>query len=123
MMVLADTSVWIDHLNGTDPGMTALLNQRMIWMHPLVAGELSLGSLRNRASTLRNLDLLPHVQTAGSSEVRHMIERHGLHSGGIGWIDASLLASVALNNPLKLWSRDKPLRRIAEALGLHATLG
>ena len=121
-MILADTSIWIDHFNLADREMNTLLNSRMIAMHPFIVGELSLGSLPNRTRTLADLDLLPHIRAAHSSEVRHMIEQHALCSRGIGWIDVNLLASVAINHNLKLWSRDKPLRKIAEELGLHAAL-
>ena len=121
-MILADTSVWIDHLNSLESEMVNLLNSRSVAMHPFVVGELSLGSLRNRAKTLACLDLLPHIPTASDNEVRHMIEQHGLYSRGIGWIDANLITTVAINNQVKLWTRDKPLRKIAEELGLHASL-
>jgi len=120
-MVLADTSIWIDHLSSPEPELSRLLNIRTVAMHPFIVGELSLGSLRNRSKILADLDLLPHVRTADTGEVRHMIEQHGFYSRGIGWIDANLLATVAINANLKLWSRDKPLRRLAEDLGLHVT--
>ena len=32
------------------------------------------------------------------------------------------IASVFLNPPTLLWTKDKPLRTIAESLGIHATL-
>jgi hypothetical protein len=121
-MILADTSVWIDHLNLAEPEMTSLLNVRMVAMHPFVVGELSLGPLRNRTRTLADLDLLPRAErVAQSNEVRHMIEQHRLYNRGIGWIDANLIATVAINDQLKLWTRDKPLRKIAEDLGLHGS--
>jgi len=36
--------------------------------------------------------------------------------------DAHLMASVFLNPPLLLWTKDKRLRKIAEAFGIHAAL-
>ncbi len=51
-----------------------------------------------------------------------MIESRRLYNRGIGLTDAQLIASVFLNPPTLLWTRDKPLRKIAEALGIHANL-
>ena len=51
-------------------------------------------------------------------EVRQMIEARRLCSLGIGLIDAHLLASVLISPPTRLWTRDKPLRKAAERLGV-----
>jgi len=72
--------------------------------------------------TLALLDLLPQVRMAQLSEVRHTIEARRLYSLGIGLTDAHLIASVFLNSPTLLWTRDKRLRKVAEALGIHAGL-
>jgi predicted nucleic acid-binding protein len=56
------------------------------------------------------------------NEVRQMIETRSLYSQGIGLIDVHLIASVFLNQPTLLWTRDKRLRTVAEALGIHANL-
>jgi hypothetical protein len=56
------------------------------------------------------------------SEVRHTIEARRFYSLGIGLTDAHLIASVFLNAPTLLWTRDKRLRRVAEGLGIHARL-
>ncbi len=52
-----------------------------------------------------------------------MIEARRLYGLGIGLTDAHLIASVFLNSPILLWTRDKQLRKAAEALGIHASLG
>ena len=44
-MILADTSIWIDHLRRGDPGLIALLNAESVVMHPWVLGEIALGTL------------------------------------------------------------------------------
>jgi predicted nucleic acid-binding protein len=54
-MILADTSIWIDHLRQTDPALTALLARREILAHPFVIGELALGSLKQRDIILARL--------------------------------------------------------------------
>ncbi len=68
------------------------------------------------------LDLLPRVRMAQIEELRHMIEVRRLYSLGIGLTDAHLIASVFLNPPTLLWTRDKKLRKVGEALGIHAKL-
>lgn len=102
--------------------MGRLLNQEQIATHPFVIAELALGSLRGRTKTLELLDLLPQVRIAGLSEVRLMIEARRLYTLGIGLTDAHLIASVFINPPALLWTRDKKLRRAAEGLGIHVGL-
>ena len=48
-MILADTPVWIDHLRRNDEMMAALLEAGQIVMHPLVLGEIALGTMKHRA--------------------------------------------------------------------------
>jgi predicted nucleic acid-binding protein len=91
-------------------------------MHPFIVAELALGSLEERTKRLALLDLLPHVRVAQITEVRVTIEARSLYNRGIGLIDAHLIASVFINPPTLLWTRDKPLRKVAEILGIHASL-
>ena len=121
-MILADTSIWIDHLRAGNKEMGKLLNQGDIVIHPWIIAELALGSLRERAKTLALLDFLPQVREAQLSEVRVMIEARRLYNLGIGLTDARLIASVFLNPSTLLWTRDKRLRKAAEDLGIHARL-
>ncbi len=90
-------------------------------MHPFVAGEIACGSLRDRNSILELLQDLPAAEVADSDEVLQFIERHVLHGKGIGYVDVHLLASVALTEGAKLWTRDIKLHRIAVALGCAYT--
>ena len=121
-MILADTSVWIDHLRRPDPELQQQLNNDEIAMHPFVVGELALGPLPNRGRVLAYLDHLPRLQSAGQAEVRQMVEAHTLHNRGIGLIDAHLLASVLINAGTQLWTRDSALRRVAARLGILAEM-
>jgi predicted nucleic acid-binding protein len=121
-LILADTSVWIDHFRSGNKDLQKALNQGQIVIHPWIIAELALGSLRDRAKTLAMLDLLPHVRVARMSELRLMIEARQLYNLGIGLTDAHLIASVFLNPPTLLWTRDRPLRKVAEALAIHANL-
>lgn len=121
-MILADTSVWIDHFRSADPALQKALYQGQVVIHPWVTAELALGSLRDRAKTLAMLDLLPQARVAQLTEVRWMIEARGLFSLGIGLANAQLVASALLDPPTLLWTRDKELRRVAERLNIHAKL-
>lgn len=121
-MILADTSIWIDHLRSGNQEMRRQLDQGQIVIHPYIVAELALGSLKERTKTLALLDLLPQVRVARTSELRLMIEARHLHSLGIGLTDAHLIASVLIDAPTLLWTKDKRLRRAAENLGLHASL-
>jgi predicted nucleic acid-binding protein len=118
-MILADTTIWIDHIRAEDSTMHKMLDSRQIAMHPFVVGELALGPLRNRLNTLADLDLLPPIPAALNGEVRRMIEDLNLHNRGIGWTDAHLIAAVLIDPSTRLWTRDKTLRSIAESLAIH----
>jgi predicted nucleic acid-binding protein len=118
-LILADTSIWIDHLRSGNNELRQHLNHGLIVIHPFIIAELALGSLKDRIQTLALLDLLPQVRVAQLSEVRLAIEARRLYSLGIGLTDAHLIASVFINPPTLLWTRDKGLRNAAEALGIH----
>jgi len=103
-VILADTTVWIDHFRSESAEMRRQLNQRNIVIHPYIVAELALGSLRDRARTLAWLDSLPRVHIAQTAEVREMIEMRSLYSRGIGLTDASLIASTLIHPPTQLWA-------------------
>ena len=121
-MILADTSVWIDHFRSGSKDLQKALNQGQIVIHSWIIAELALGSLRDRIRTLALLDSLPQVRVAQMSELRLMIEARRLYNLGIGLADAHLIAAVFLNPPTLLWTRDKRLRKVAEGFGIHASL-
>ena len=121
-MILADTSVWIDHFRSGNKELRRHLNQGQIVIHPFIIAEVALGSLKERTKTLALLDLLPQVRVAQLNEIRTMIETRRLYSLGIGLTDAHLIASVLINPPTLLWTRDKQLRKVGETLGIHASL-
>lgn len=121
-MILADTSVWIDHLRAGNPRMQELLDSEQIIMHPMIVAELGLGSLRQRAKTLAELDGLLEVNVAQLSAVRRMIEVQRLYGKGIGLIDAHFLASCLITPGTQLWTRDTALKGVAKAVGVDAGL-
>jgi predicted nucleic acid-binding protein len=118
-LILADTSVWIDHFRSGSKALQQALNDGRIVIHPWIVAELALGSLRDRVRALDALDLLPQVRVAQIAELRLMIDARRLYNLGIGLTDAHLIASALINPPTLLWTRDRRLRRVAEALEIH----
>ena len=121
-MILADTSVWVDHLRNRNPEMEGFLDRGQIVMHPFIVAEISLGSMHNRQKTLSDMEALLEVNVAALNEVRHMIESHSLYSKGIGLTDAHLIASCLMTPGTQLWTRDSALKSVAAALGILVNL-
>ena len=116
-MVLADTSIWIDHLRVGEPTLSVLLDRGSVLSHPWIIGEMALGSLRDRADVLGLLGALPKAAVATDIEVRWLIEREALDGTGIGYVDAQILASARLTPGARIWTRDQRLARQAGRLG------
>jgi predicted nucleic acid-binding protein len=121
-MILADSSVWVDHLRRKDATMDACLGERSILIHPFIIGEVALGHLAHRAEVLLRLHWLPRATIADAREVLRFIDRHKLIGTGIGYVDAHLLASCRLTPDTLLWTRDKRLHAVANRLSLAAAL-
>ena len=119
-MILADTSIWIDHLRGNDLGLARILDRGDVVIHPFVIGELALGYVPRIAETLDELRQLPRVKVADTEEVLAFIARRKLSGSGIGYVDAHLLAAAALAQETFLWTRDKRLHIVAQSLSLAA---
>jgi predicted nucleic acid-binding protein len=120
-MVLADTSVWIQHFRLGEPVLVELLSQGLVLMHPFVAGELACGNLKNRAAVLGDLHALPGSTAASYEEVMRLIEGRRLWGRGLGWIDFHLLASALLSE-CGFWTLDQRLARTARELGLRGAV-
>lgn len=116
-MILADSSVWIDHLRKPTALLTSLLNERRLVMHPFVSGEVALGSIARRAQVLGVLTSLEQTEPIAPDALLDFIEEAELSAKGIGYVDAHLLASTRREGA-KLWTRDKRLAAEAERLGL-----
>jgi predicted nucleic acid-binding protein len=121
-MILADTSVWVDHFRKRDAALYQQLQRNNISIHPFIVTELVLGNVPDRRNTIASLDRLPLVKVAQLNEVRRLIEAHSLFHRGIGFVDAHLIASILITAHVVLWSRDKHLRDVAETLGLNANI-
>jgi predicted nucleic acid-binding protein len=121
-VILVDTSVWIDHINASEPLLVDLLGDERVLTHPYVIGEIALGSLRDRNRLLSALRDLPSAPIATPEETIFLIEREQLFSRGIGYVDTAILASARLQPGIRIWTRDKRLKNVADELGLTAKL-
>lgn len=108
-MILVDTSVWIDHFRRGNATLVTALEREDVLTHPFVVGELACGELKKRREVLDLLSALPAAVVASDEETLHFIETHRLMGKGIGYIDAHLLAAVALTEDALLWTLDKRL--------------
>ncbi|HEY0013457.1 MAG TPA: PIN domain-containing protein [Allosphingosinicella sp.] len=119
-MILADTSVWIDHFRCSVPRFGGLVCEGEVLMHPFVLGELMLSGLHRRLNDMRDLEALPAAAVASSAEVAHFIRARSLDGRGIGYVDAALLSSALLSPGTRLMTHDKGLSRVAAELGVAA---
>jgi predicted nucleic acid-binding protein len=119
-VILADTSVWIDHLREGNPLMEDLLRREQVLTHPFVTGELALGGLQQRDVFLQRLRELPSALVASSDEVLALILDNNLQGTGVGYVDACLLASVRMTPGARIWTRDQKLTAVAERLSVAA---
>lgn len=121
-MILADTSVWVDHIRGSVPRLAELLVEGQILMHPFVAGEIACGNLRDRSKVLEALAELPGASVAAHEEVLRLVDDRRLWGKGITWIDAHLLAA-ALITGCRLWTLDARLQTTAQGLKVDYAAG
>src|SRR5260370_13531301 len=118
-MVLADTSVWIEHFRYGEPTLADHLSDGRVLMHPFVCGELACGTLKNRGVVLSDLHALPSATQATAAEVLKLIEDRKLWGRGLGWIDVHLLSSALLSH-CAFWTLDKRLAEAARDLRLNS---
>ena len=116
-MILADTSVWVDHLRAADRRLVDLLFEEQVLCHPYVIGELACGALKRRAEILALLRRLPQISAMSSEDVLAFVEIHSLMGRGLGWVDVHLLASTYASRN-RVWSRDRRLADAAKRLGV-----
>jgi predicted nucleic acid-binding protein len=123
-VILVDTSIWIDHFRYGDAELRKIIEDDRLLCHPVVVGELALGSLRDRDTVMAFLAAQREAFIATHDEVMTMIDRHSIFSLGIGYTDAHLLASTMLDRRSILWTRDKRLAAAARKAGaiLHVPM-
>lgn len=119
-MILVDTSIWIDHFHVGDPILSGLIAERRVVMHPFVIGEVAVGSMRNRSIVITMLSELPRAVAADDEDVLRFIADHELSGIGLAYVDVHLLAACRIGGTVRLWTRDRRLRGVAERLGVAA---
>jgi predicted nucleic acid-binding protein len=128
-MILVDTSVWIDHINkGGLDHLYYLLDGESVLTHPMIIGEIAMGSLKNRKAQLAMLSDLHRIPVASDFEVRTLVESAKLYGTGLSYIDAHLLASAlaqAVFEPIRIWTGDGGMHDQAELFGIayHEPIG
>lgn len=114
-MILADTSIWVDHLHGRSTELRTLIRSRRMVMHPVVLGELICGNLPERARTVESLFLMPRVPMLELDAAADFVERYRLFGLGLSWSDVHLLASCD-EFGVRLLTRDATLATVARRL-------
>jgi hypothetical protein len=120
-VIIVDSSVWIDHIRASEPAMAMALAADSIRQHPMVTGEIALGSIRDREQFVAMLQALPQARVVENQQLLDYIETATLHGTGVGLVDAHLLASAAADGGARIWTRDKRLLAQAQRLGLDFT--
>lgn len=115
-MVLADTNVWVDFLEGRDPALGSALWSGDVVTHWIVIGELAAGNLPGREQTLEHLRAMEIVPQATEREALVLIENQRLSGKGLSWNDIQLLAACLIGD-VPLWTKDKRLKHEAGRLG------
>jgi predicted nucleic acid-binding protein len=108
MIVLADTSIRMDHFRRGDLRLAQYLDRGDVVMHPFVIGELVLGNVPKIAEVIEDLQTLPKAEVAGNEEVLRFISHRKL-SGS---------AAVGLAPETLLWTRGRRLNAVAQSLSL-----
>ncbi|MDA0225940.1 MAG: PIN domain-containing protein [Proteobacteria bacterium] len=116
-MVLADTSVWVEHFRRGVPRLVERLESGEIVCHAFVVAELACGQLPRRVETLALLADLPALDPVTNEAVLQFVERHRMFGSGLGLVDMHLLAACEQAG-CPLWTRDVRLGRAAGRLGL-----
>jgi predicted nucleic acid-binding protein len=116
-MVLVDTSVWVSHFREGNSQLASLLNRGEVMCHPIIIGEISCGTFRNRKEILSLLQLLPSAIQARHEEVIGFIETFQLMGKGLGYIDMHLAASARLTG-IPIWTFDTKLHKATQELGI-----
>lgn len=97
-----------------------MLSRYEALVHPYVIGELALGPAQDRNVVIEELAGLDQAPVASHEMVMNLIATRDI--SGIGYVDSHLLASALLVPSLRIWTRDKRLRKIADHLSIAASL-
>ena len=118
IVILVDTSVWINHLRTHSKLLTQLLDLEQVLVHPFVIGEIACGNLTNRKEIISLLLSLPSAPKADDDEVLFFVEQHNLMGCGLGLVDVHLLTS-AMIEAARIWTADRSLALAARKLSIE----
>lgn len=118
MVILADTSIWIDYFRKSDPHVEALSRQGQMCGHPFVSGELAAGSQQLHHRMLLVIRELPQLSPVKEDQFYAFIEANAVNGKGVGFVDIHLLAAVSRSEDVFLWTKDRRLFEQADRLGL-----
>jgi predicted nucleic acid-binding protein len=116
--VLVDTSVWVAHFKQRNEPLVALLHAGWVVCHPHVVVEVACGTPPQRHQIIDMLGELETLPVATTDELLALLERQAIFGRGCGFVDLNLLASALLGQQALLWTLDKRLNTIAQAMGL-----
>jgi predicted nucleic acid-binding protein len=120
-MIIADTSVWIDYLKGSDYVKTdfeQLLHKRKLLAISPVFGELLQGAKNSREVNIIMgfwINLPKISEEALFVKAGNLSRKHKLFARGIGLIDCFLLAAGIQGN-FGIWTLDKKLNKLIVSL-------
>jgi predicted nucleic acid-binding protein len=117
-MVLADTSVWVDHFRGRLTDLGPRLNRGEIIIHPFVIGELMLSGVHRRPGAIEGLRQLRPAPVPSVEETEALIAHESLDGRGVGYVDVVILAAVRLQPEGRLWTLDRKLHAIAVGMSI-----
>ena len=105
-MILADTSVWVDHLRRGNAQLRRLLEEGRVACHPFVIGELACGMLEAREAILDHLARLPQLPVASHTEALRLVHARGLAGY---WRTPAVLRAPAGRAALRMGDDELPL--------------
>jgi predicted nucleic acid-binding protein len=112
--VLIDSSCWINHLKAADAEVIDILSTGRALTHPMVIGELALGTPKDRKRTLEAISLLQRTNAVSMTEVLDFVEMERLYGLGCGLIDVTLLMSTLITPGATLMTVDNRLAALAK---------
>jgi predicted nucleic acid-binding protein len=82
-MILADSSIWIDHFRSPSHDLEFAIRSNGILVHRMLVGELALGWVPDRINMLTLLQAMPMIGDVPDDDLMMFVEHHQLISVGI----------------------------------------
>jgi predicted nucleic acid-binding protein len=117
-VILADSSVWIDHFRKPIGRVQELARDGRMCAHPFVTGELAAGSLHLKHRIILMLRHLPQLRPVMEDAYYAFLEKYEVNGKGLGFVDIHLLAATSQAEEVQLWTHDRRMFDQALRLGL-----